>query len=277
MPKLPEVSRHPLPRAPESKRIRVIFCGGHHAGWAALSAFVEPSNWCAANCEVVAVVPDQKNIPSAKGSLWEKDDSRWRIRMVPNLSKKHGLPLRRLNLYPGKKFNEQLLALIKETDAQAILSCTFRGIFRKAVIDAVGGAAYNIHPTGIAIDRLGRPQLAWPQPLFEGKQAFDMMMDLSERFRKKKKINHSDLDCQAMEWVIHRILPPPDIDRGEFIGANRFPMPLPHEEQLGRDKRKQFNGLQSHCAAAIPELLHHWGPHLFMGKSVPWTDPRKQM
>lgn len=264
-----EVSRNPLPKLPKGRRKRVIFCGNHHAGWAALSAFVEGWNWCCANCEVVAVIPDRKDQPNAVGSLWEKDNSEWRIKLVPSLAEKFKLRIDHLDLWPGKEFNRQLLRVIKETRAEVILSSTFRGIFRQEVLDEVEDA-FNIHPTGIPVNREGVPRIEWPQPLFEGKHAFDLMFDMSKKFAR----GESDLDCQAMEWVIHRILPPPSIDRGQFIGANFCPIPLPHQEQEGRDRRKRFNGAQSHCSAAIAELLHHFGPHLFAGEPAPWHDPR---
>ena len=277
------LNRMPLKKRPKNERIRVVFCGGHHAGWAALSAFVEPWNWCYQNCEVVAVVPDRKDIPSAKGSLWDMDRSRWRIKMVPELAQANGLRVVRLNLYPGKDFNHEFARLLESVDADCFLSSTFRGIFRQEPLDLVKGTrgllhrtgrkqqlprAFNIHPTGIAVDRRGKPRIAWPQPLFEGKGAFHRMMQMSDSFQAGK----SELDCPAMEWVIHRILPPPGIDRGEFVGANEFPIPLPHPEQRERGRRKQFNHLQGHCAAALPALLHQWGPHLFAGELPPWED-----
>ena len=284
---LRQFNRMPLKRRPKNERIRVVFCGGHFAGWAALSAFVEPWNWCWQNCDVVAVVPDRKDIPSAKGSLWDMDESTWRIKMVPQLAKANDLRVARLDLYPGTKFNRQFANLLRETRADCFLSSTFRGIFRQESLDCVFGErgllapgpreqrkprAFNIHPTGIAVDRNGKPRIAWPQPLFEGKGAFYRMMEMSEAYRNGK----SDLDCPAMEWVIHRILPPPQIDQGQFVGATQYPTPLPHPEQLERSMRKQFNGLQSHSAAALPAMLHEWGPHLFAGEPPPWdNDPRK--
>lgn len=264
-----QVSRKPLPRLPDGRRKRVIFCGNHHAGWSALSSFVEPWNWCYAHCDVVAVVPDRKDQPNAVGSLWEKDKSKWRIQLVPKLAKKYNLRIENLDLWPGALFNSQLRRLVRETGAEYILSSTFRGIFRQEVLDEVE-AAYNIHPNGIAVDVHGTPRIEWPQPLFEGKQAFDLMFEMARKYEK----GDSELDCQAMEWVIHKILPPPGVDRGEFVGANRCPIPLPHQEQHGRDPRKMFNGAQSHCSAAIAELLHHFGPHMFAGGKPPWRDPR---
>lgn len=269
------IVRQPLKRAAEEDRAIVIGCLGHHAGWATGTAFVEPWNWCHANCDLITI-PDRKDVPSAQGSLWDFDESTWRINMVPELARRHSLELHRLSLYPGQQFNDELLRLIREVKRRhprrkvSILSSTFRGIFREEAIEEVEGRAYNIHPTGIPVDREGRALVCWPQPLFEGKQAVELMLEMGENFLN----GESEYDCPAMEWVIHKILPPPLIDRGRFLGANQLPIPLPHQEQTRRERRKAFNGVQSHCSAFLPALLHAFGPHLFAGAEPPWGDPR---
>ncbi len=267
---LPTILRQPVERLPIDELKRTILCIGHHAGAAAGGAFVSPWNNCFKYCDVVAVVPDRKDQANAAGSLWEYDESDWRINLVPELAANHRLPLRRLNLYPGKKFNEELLALIKETRAQFILSCTFRGIFRAEVIEAVDGNAVNLHPTGIPRTRDGRAILAWPQPLFEGKKAVARMMEMNRRFRD----GESELNCSEMEWVAHRIDPPPLVDQGRFLIASRYPIDLPHEEQRERDERKQFNGVQNFCSGPLSIFLHEIAGHLFRGEDAPWEDPR---
>jgi folate-dependent phosphoribosylglycinamide formyltransferase PurN len=282
-----EINRRKLGRLPKEKRVRVLILGGHNMGLLALMSFFMPWNWCWRNCEVVGVVPDRNDTPSARFSIWSMSRKRtFRLRLVPNFAKRHKVPIFNLPLYPGVRFNQRLIEVIRQTRPDVILISTFRGIIRQDVLDLMRGTnglvrsaakkrvqprVFNIHPSGIARDQHGNARIRWPERLFEGKRTVFEMINMGKRFRR----GESRWNCEEAELVVHRVLPPPGIDRGPLICASRYPIILPQEGE--RDLRKRFNSLQVHLAAHCAQLLHENGPLIFTGARAPYFDPRAHL
>lgn len=297
--------RTPPERLNSSKRARVIFFGGHHAGENALLGLAHPCSVARRFCDVVAVVPDLPYpvhsdtwLRYGLGSLWEYDlkgditkfpinqqlngrfrrrhyKRSWRAKLVPNLAKELGLQVHYVDPYPGSKANDAVCRIIRDTGADCLISCTTRLIFRAEAIGLVTQdrrpRAFNIHPSGIPSFKNGKELLQWPQPRFQGKRAFVLMWEMSRAFHRRE----SRYDCRFMEWVIHRISPPPFVDAGEFmIASKRIPVPSPTQDLPGRVRA--LNDGQKGCAGHLPSFIDQIAEFLLIGGPAPWNDPRAE-
>ena len=153
--------------------------------------------------------------------------------------------------------------MINRYEVDFIIVCTSRAIIHQNVIDRLKGRVFNIHPNGIPSYKNGTMILQWPQPLFAGKRAMEMMWELSQRFAK----GESRLDCRYMEWVLHRIAAPPLVDAGEFIISSRLiPVPTPSPDDA-----------QARCAAHLRLFINDAVNYVLFNQGWPWPgnpDPR---